>query len=79
MKTAECDINVSHYYGSDKRAVCAKFIIINLDINVLYHGLGLTPRLPFHPAAPGHVSGFASGGFLAAPQGWMCGYATAQV
>lgn len=52
LKIAECHINVSHYDGSNKMTRHAKFIIINLDINVLYHGLSLGPEAAILSCGP---------------------------
>lgn len=58
LKTAECHRHVSHYYRSDKTTRHTRFIIINLDINVLYRGLSLGPEVAILSCGPSTRLGF---------------------
>lgn len=52
LKTAECHRHVSHYYRSDETTRHTKFIIINLDINMLSRGLSLGPEVAILSCGP---------------------------
>lgn len=76
LKTAECHINVSHYYGSDKTD-CPKFIIITSDINGLSDG-PKSPEVTILPRGRICVPGFLAVGFLELLGGVTFGYITTQ-